>query len=125
MLQMLDSAADVLALQMSHQITGADLDIVMDRLDALMAAHDPVHIFVETHEIDGIALDSLGGYMMRAMPLFGKLGQFGRVAVVADQAWIRGATRFESMILPNISYRVFEPAARNEAFAWVNGNKAE
>ena len=124
MLHLIDSADDVLALTISHKITGADLDTIMDRLDALMAAHDPVHIFVETQNIDGIELDSLGAYTMRAMPLFGKLGQFGRVAVVADQAWIRGATQFESMILPNISYRVFEPDARDEALAWVNGGGA-
>lgn len=123
MLQLIDSADDVLALALSHKITGTDLDTIMDRLDVLMASRDPVHIFVETHDIDGIELESLGSYIKRAMALFGKLGQFGRVAVVANQAWIRGATRFESVVLPNISYRVFDPDARDEALAWVNGDK--
>ena len=45
----------------------------------------------------------------------------GRVAVVADQAWIRAATRIESVILPFISYRTFTPDQRQEAFAWVAG----
>jgi len=60
-------------------------------------------------------------HMGRALPLFGKLGRFGRVAVVADQAWMRAATRFESAVLPNVSYRVFEPGERDEALAWARG----
>ena len=56
MLEELDSVADVLAIRVSHKITGADLDAIMDRLDALMASHNKVHVFVETHRIDGIDL---------------------------------------------------------------------
>ena len=121
MLEQLDSVDDVLAIRLSHKITGADLDAVMDRLDALMASRDKVHVFVETQGIDGIELTSLPGYIARALPLFGKLGKFGRVAVVADQGWIRAGTRLESAMLPNIKYRVYEPDERAEAFAWVTG----
>ena len=121
MLEELDSVDDVLAVRVSHKITGADLDAIMDRLEALMENHVKVHVFVETHQIDGIELTSLPGYMARALPLFGKLDKFGRVAVVADQAWIRAGTRLESAMLPNIKYRVYEPDERAEALAWVTG----
>jgi hypothetical protein len=53
--------------------------------------------------------------MNRSFPLFGKLDRFGRVAVVADQAWMRVLTRFESALLPYVSYRVYSPAERQEA----------
>lgn len=121
MLEELDSIDDVLAIRVSHRITGADLDSIMDRLDALMAKHVKVHVFVETQAIDGIELTGLPRYMARALPLFGKLDRFGRVAVVADQAWIRAGTRLESAMLPNIKYRVYEPDERAEALAWVTG----
>ena len=122
MLTMIDSADDVIALEVADKIGGAELDMVMDRLDAAMARHDKVHVFVETRAIDGIEIAGLGAYMKRALPLFGKLGRFGRVAVVADQGWVRAATRIESAVLPHISYRVFEPDARDEALAWVKGD---
>ena len=121
MLEELDSVDDVLAVRVSHKITGADLDAIMDRLDALMANHSKIHVFVETHRIDGIELTSLPGYMARALPLFGKLDRFGRVAVVADQGWVRAGSRLESAMLPNIKYRVYEPDERAEALAWVTG----
>ena len=122
MLEMIDSADDVIALTVSDRISGDELDAVMNRLDSAMARHDTVHVFVETRSIDGIEVAGLGAYMKRALPLFGKLDRFGRVAVVVDQAWIRALTRIESAVLPHIGYRVFEPDARDEALAWVTGS---
>lgn len=125
MLQMIDSADDVIALKIAHKITGDDLDTVMDRLDDALATQDKVHIFVETHAIDDIAVGGMASYMMRAMPLLGKLDRFGRVAVVADQSWVRIAAKIESAILPHIRYRTFEPEQRDRAFAWVTGDADE
>ena len=124
MLEFIDSGADVLALRISNKIAGADLDSIMDRLDLALKANEKIHVFVETSGIDGIELTSLPAYMARAMPLFGKLSRFGRVAVVADQAWIRLGARLESMVLPFISYRTFTPDQRDEALAWVEGQTA-
>lgn len=124
MLEFIDSADDVMALIVSGKITGDDLDRLMDRLDAILAAHEQIHLFVETRDIEGLELSSLPSYTARALPLFGKLGRFGRVAVVADQAWVRAGTRIESAMLPFISYRTFEPCARDEALAWVKGDGA-
>jgi hypothetical protein len=117
----IESADDVVALTVSEKLTGAELDAIMDQLEAKMARHEKVHIFVETRAIHGVELSGLPSYMARAMPLLGKLKHFGRVAVVADQAWVRVATRIESALLPFISYRVFLPEERDEALAWIRG----
>lgn len=119
MLEWIEAPDDVLALKMSGRITGEDLDPVMDRLDAAMAKHDRVHVFVETENITSLEIAALPGYVARAFPLFGKLNRFGRVAVVADQAWIRVGTQIESAMLPFISYRTYEPNERAKALAWV------
>ena len=119
--EILPSPDDVVAVSVSKKITGDDLDAIMDRLDEVMAGHDKVHVFVETNSIDGVELSGLPSYMQRAMPLFGKLARFGRVAVVADQAWVRVGTRLESALLPNIRYRTYLPEERDEALAWVSG----
>jgi len=121
MLEWIDSPADVIALTISDRIDGEALDAIMDRLEEIMAAHDKVHVFVETRGLSGVELSGLPSYVRRAMPLFGKLDRFGRVAVVADQAWVRVGTRLESAMLPNISYRTYMPDERGEALAWVVG----
>jgi hypothetical protein len=119
--QFIDSPDDVIAVKVANKVTGGDLGAVMDRLESVMDKRPKVHIFVETEAIDAIELTSLPSYTARAIPLFGKLDRFGRVAVVADQAWVRFGTRMESKILPGISYRVYEPPERDEALAWVEG----
>ena len=121
MFEFIDGPDDVIALKMSGKITGADLTAVMDRVDKVMSTNGKVHVFVETQSISGIEIAGLPAYVSRAMPLIGKLGRFGRVAVVADQSWIRAGTRLESALLPNISYRVYTPEEREEAVAWVTG----
>ena len=118
--QFISAPDDVLALTVSHKITGDDLTAAMDRLDHVMGAHQTVHVFVEAHSIEGLELTSLPSYTARAMSLLGQLNRFGRVAVVADQAWLRFGTRLESMVLPFITYRVYEPEQREEALAWVS-----
>lgn len=121
MMELIPSPDDVIALTIADKIGGTELDAIMDRLDAAMARYEKVHVFVETRAIDGIEIASLGAYMKRALPLLGQLGRFGRVAVVADQRWIRAMTRIESALLPHISYRTFEPGERAAALAWVVG----
>ena len=121
MIELIDSPEDVLAVRVSGQVEGAGLDRIMDRLDQLLQSDGKVHVFVETRSIDGIEITSLPSYTARAMALFGKLDRFGRVAVVADQAWVRAATRLESALLPNISYRTYMPDERDEALSWVTG----
>lgn len=115
----IESSDNVLALKLSGTITGDDFNAIMDRVDDLLAKHDNIHIFMETHAIAGLQLSALPHHVSRALPLVGKLCRFGRLAVVADQAWMRIGTRLESALLPSVSYRVFEPDRRDDALAWV------
>ena len=117
--EFIETPSDILALKVSGRITGEDLDPIMDRLDSAFEQHKNVHVFVETKAIGALELSALPHYFSRAFPLFGKLSRFGRVAVVADQAWIRVGTRIESAVLPFITYRVYEPNERDDALRWV------
>ena len=123
-LTILDSAPDVLAMTIEGSLTGDDLTRMLDRLEPMLEAGGKTHLFIETRSIDALQWSALPAYTARAMPLLGKLDRVGRVAVVADQLWIRAATRAESAILPFITYRVFEPAERADALAWVEGREA-
>ena len=94
--EFLESPDNVLAVKVSGTITGEDLDAIWDRTDTAMARYDKIHVYAETHGIEGMQLSALPRHLSRALPMFGKLDRFGRVAVVADQAWIRAGTRLEA-----------------------------
>jgi hypothetical protein len=124
MIEFIPSSDFVLAIRVSGRVDGDDLDSALDRLEAKLDSNDLLHIYVETREIDGIDIAGLGRYTARALPLFGKLRRFGRVAVVADQSWVRIGSRIEAGLLPFIDYRVFEPHESEQALAWVEGTTA-
>lgn len=115
----IDSRDDTLAVKLSRTITGDDLDAVMDRVDEILVRHEKMQFFVETEHIDGLQLSALPHHLSRSIPILGQLRRFGRVAVVADQAWMRSATRLESALLPYVSYKVYEPKDRREALEWL------
>jgi hypothetical protein len=120
-LHFIEGPENAIALTIAGTISDDDLKEIMDRLDTVMKQSERIDVFVETRHIDGIQLSALASYTARALPLFGKLKSFRRVAVVADQAWIRVGTRMESLLLPFISYRVFPPVQRDEALNWAFG----
>ena len=125
MIEFLRAEEDVFAIRIAHRITGEDLDAALDRLEPMIDRYDKVHVFVETHAIDRIEVAGLARYVMRALPLIGKLGHLGRIAVVADQAWVRVGSRVKSAFLPFVSYKAHPPQQRDDALAWVRGKRVE
>ena len=68
--ELLKSPDDVLAVKLSGTITGEDLDAIMDRTDEIMAKHDKIHVYCETHGVEGLQLSAMPHHMSRAFPLF-------------------------------------------------------
>ena len=124
MLEFIKSPDDVLAVKLTGTITGKDLDSILDRVEDMFAKPGKkIHFYVETKGIEGLELSALPHHFSRSFPLFSKLDRFGRVAVVADQAWMRVFTRFESALLPYVSYRVYEPEERKAALDFAYGKE--
>jgi hypothetical protein len=123
MLEFIKSPDDVLAVKLTGTITGKDLDTILDRFEDLVAKPGKINFYVETKGIEGLELSAMPHHFNRSFPLFSKLDRFGRVAVVADQAWVRVLTRFESAMLPFVSYRVYEPEERKAALDFAFGKE--
>jgi len=123
MLEFIKSPNDVLAVKLTGTITGKDLDAILDKAEDIISTPAKLNFYVETKGIEGLELSAMPHHFSRSFPLFSKLDRFGRVAVVADQAWIRVLTRFESALLPYVSYRVFEPEERKEALDFAYGKE--
>ena len=121
MLEYLQSNDDVIAMRCGGKLTAAELEAYMDRLEASLKRHDKTHLYAEIVDFSGFETERFGDLMKRSPAYFRHLDRIGRVAIVADQAWIRWAARIESAILPHVSYETFEPGQRERALAWVQG----
>lgn len=124
MIEFIESGDDVIALKITGKLLRGELEQITDRLEKLLAERDKTHIFVEVADFTGFELAALPDYLPHTIAMLGRLDRFGRVAVVADQAWLRWATRIESALLPGIGYETFTSDRRDQALAWVEGRRA-
>lgn len=124
MMQFLDSPPDVFAVRCGGHIEQAEMAECLARLRSALDANARTHIYAEVIELAGVSAESLVAGFKWAPEWLRKLDRFGRVAIVADQTWVRWAAKAESALLPHISYETFEMDARERAFAWVKGEIA-
>lgn len=122
-IEILPSAADVIALRIRGRLDHDEMERMIDMIERSFAEHDKTHFFVEAIDFAGFELGRIGDYASRAWPILGKLDRFGRIAIVSDQAWLRAAARLESALLPKISYEIYDSSKREHALAWVEGRE--
>ena len=123
MLEYLKSADDVLAFRIGGKPGAAELDDVVQRVERALQANAKTHMYMEVIEFGGFDLGSYLRHLPRSIAMLGQLDRFGRIAVVADQGWIRVWTRIESALLPGIRYEIYSPGERDVALAWVEGRR--
>jgi hypothetical protein len=114
----------VVAVEITERIGAADLGRYIDAVEAAVASDERTHLFVELIGIGSIEVDELRPFLGRWLALLGKLKRFGRIALVSDTAWLRWAAKLESALLPYVSYQTFRPEEREQALAWVKGERA-
>ncbi len=74
------------------------------------------------YRIDELALPSLGaiGVELTRLPeLFKLIGKFDRVAVLADEAWIRKISELEGAFIPGLKIKGFPRNQETEAETWL------
>lgn len=119
MIERLKVKGGVLALQVRGHLSRDDVDQCVELLAEELEDRTTIDLFIEVVGLTGFDTEALAVGFERGSALLRQLDRFGRVAIVSDQAWIRWASRVESAILPGISYRVYTPAERQAALAWV------
>lgn len=123
MLNFLPSSDDVIAAEFSGKVSRAEMDEMLDRLEAAVETNEKTHFFCAIENYEGFETDGLPHIMSRGWQLIGKREKLGLIAVVTDTTWLRWAARLESALLPGISYETFTMDERDRALAWVEGKE--
>lgn len=124
MLNDLSGTDDVIIASISGHLDKDDVKLITDRLDAAFARGGKVHVFAEVIDFKGMSAEAWMSDIGHAAHYLTRLGQFGRIAIVSNQNWIRTASRIESALLPLVSYEVYTLDQRDHALAWVKGEAA-
>lgn len=121
MLEYLTSSEEVIAIRCSGKLGHEEMVGYVDRIETSIAARDKTHLYAEVIDFSGFELDRFAELIKRSGFWLRSLDRVGRVAIVADQAWIRWLAKAESAILPHVTYETFDSAERDRALAWVEG----
>lgn len=121
MMEYLEAPAGVFAVRCGGRLEQAEMEECLARLRSALDARDKTHVYAEVVDIAGVSAESFVTGFKWAPEWLSKLGRFGRVAIVADQSWVRWAAKIESAMLPHVSYETFESSEAERAFAWVSG----
>ena len=66
------------------------------------------------------------GVELRRLPkLLEAVRRFDRIAVIADEKWIRKASEFEGALIPGVEIRAFRPDEATDAESWLGGAAPE
>ena len=115
---------DIVILSISGKLGKGDVDQAMRRLDTAFKGGGKVQLFVEVLGFTGMPKEAWWSDLSQGFHYLTRLKQFGRIAIVSDQSWVRVASRIESALLPFVSYEVYTPDQREHALAWVKGDAA-
>ncbi len=88
---------------------------------AIVEADDKTDFLYTIHKFEFPALQAIAvelGYLPR---LFASRSKIGKVAVVADQAWLRKAADIEGMLIPGLTIETFPLDGEADAIAWLKG----
>jgi hypothetical protein len=111
---------DVVAFTMSGPLQAEEIDRMITAIEDVLAHHRKVHLFAEVNDPSGM-IEAFRGHWRKSLSFMTKLDHFGRIAIVADEAWLRNVARVESAILPKVHYEVYEPGESDRALAWARG----
>jgi hypothetical protein len=118
MIETLEAPDHVVAFRASGRIDEADIERSFAAVEAALARHEQIGLYAEV-DVTGITPGALARDLRYSLGKLRELQRFPRVAVVTSQDWLRWAARVEGAILPQIEVRVFPPAEREDALAWV------
>lgn len=101
-----------------------DRDEMNASLDALIEQAADIENGRMLYTLGDFELPTAGaiGVELRRLPkLLKTIRRFDRIAVVADEKWVRKAGEFEGSLLPGVEIRAFRPGEAAEAESWLTG----
>ena len=99
--------------------TAEDVTPALNRLAAILDEIPQLDILADVRGSPSIALSAITEELKHLPLLFRMIRQIDRVAIVADAAWVRAASRIESAIIPGVHYEVYTREEAAQAREWL------
>jgi hypothetical protein len=101
------------------RFTDADVRPALARLEALLDEMPSIDILADVRGSPSVALSAITEEMKHLPLLFRLIRQTDRVAIVADEHWVRVLSRLESALIPGLHYEIYGREDAAHARSWL------
>ncbi len=106
-------------LTISGRIDSEDMQAGLDAFLGALEDGKHTHFLYSITDFELPPLDAIAVEFRYLPQLLTSMSKIGRVAVVADQAWLRTAAEVEGALIPGLDIRTFEPGQEDAATSWL------
>ena len=99
--------------------TAADVTPALARLAQILDDTPSLDILADVRGSPSIALSAIAEELRHLPLLLRLIRQTDRVAIIADEAWVRAASRIESALIPGLHYEVYPREHAAHAREWL------
>ena len=101
------------------RLTDAEVRPALKQLEQILDEIPRLDILADVRGSPSISFAAIGEQLQHLPLAFRMIRQCERVAIVADETWVRVASRIESALIPGVSYEVYERHEEAHARAWL------
>jgi hypothetical protein len=121
MITISELAPNVQQIKISGKVQSADMPHVIDLAETIAKGGKKDNLVFDIENVNAFDWSVLGEELSHLPTMMRMLTQLDRIAVIADQSWLRTAARIESALLPGVTYEVFSRDKAEQARAWAKG----
>lgn len=119
MLELLSAPDHVAAFRFEDTISADDYARVRSEIEARLARHARIGIYVDLMHCRGISPRALLRDVRFGFAMRYQIDRFARSSLVTDKAWLQRSVEAAAYFLPAIEVRVFSAAERTNALEWA------
>ena len=101
----------------SGKLDSEQMEVALDELASHTEGIEHGRMLYRIDDFDMPSMGAIGVELKRLPQLYKLMRQFDRVAVLADQGWVRKVSAIEGAMMPGLTLKAFERSAEAEAEA--------
>lgn len=120
MLQITSSPGTLVAMSVSGQITGKDMDTVIKAVEAALLHNERVSLYAEVEKSISFTAEAFFKDLRYGFSKLRELKRFYRAAVITNNKWLATLVRVEGLVFSQIEIKVFPTSEREAAINWAS-----
>lgn len=108
-------------LEVGGEIGAAEMEAGLDRFLSVAEGMDRFDVLYVVQDVRIPTLGAIRVELARIGRLWRLLPRLGKIALVANQGWVRSAAKAEAAVIPGLTIETFGPDEEAQARAWLAG----